>query len=258
MRIPASFATVLVALVAFTAGATPARAQSPSAPPVPAVPSSEIPSVVQLFTGTVRDFKKLPTLDNLGWLAAGGVLSLATHDVDNKSTGLLAGNDGLREPFKAGALLGGTPFELGAALTAYGAGRAFKHDRLALVGADLVRAQLMAEALAIGVKQTTRRDRPSGSGFSFPSGHTTATFAAATVLQRHFGWKVGIPAYAAASYVGASRIQNRRHYLSDVTFGAALGVIAGRTTTLGRQRAFTISPVVSRDTTGVLVRWDRP
>ena len=74
-----------------------------------------------------------------------------------------------------------------AAFAAYGAGRVFKHDGLTLVGADLVRAQLMAEALAIAVKQTTRRDRPSGSGFSFPSGHTTATLAAATVLQRHFG-----------------------------------------------------------------------
>jgi hypothetical protein len=162
MRIPAALA--LVALVAFTAAATPARAQSPSGPP-PAVPNGAAPSFVQLFTGTVRDFRKLPTLDNLGWLAAGGVLSLATHEVDDRSTRLLAGNDGLREPFKAGAVLGGTPFELGAAFAAYGAGRVFKHDRLALVGADLVRVQIMAEALAIAVKQTTRRDRPSGSGF---------------------------------------------------------------------------------------------
>jgi len=257
VRIAKSFATSLVALVAFTAAATPARAQSPSSQ-APAVPSDQTPSFVQLFTGTVRDFKKLPTLDNLGWLAAGGVLSLATHEADARSTRLLADNDGLREPFKAGAFLGGTPFEFGAAFAAYSAGRAFKQDRLALVGADLVRAELMAEALAIGVKQAARRDRPSGSGFSFPSGHTTASFAAATVLQRHFGWKLGIPSYALASYVGASRIQNRRHYLSDVTFGAALGVIAGRTATLGRQRAFTISPVVSPDTTGVLVRWIRP
>jgi membrane-associated phospholipid phosphatase len=257
VRIAESFATACVALVAFTAAAAPARAQSPSTQP-PAVPSDQLPSFVQLFTGTVRDFKKLPTLDNLGWLAAGGVVSLATHEADAKSTSLLAGNDALREPFKAGAVLGGTPFELGAAFAAYGAGRAFKQDRLALVGADLVRAELMAEALAIGVKQAARRDRPSGSGFSFPSGHTTASFAAATVLQRHFGWKLGIPAYALASYVGASRIQNRRHYLSDVTFGAALGIIAGRTATLGRQRSYTISPVVTPDTTGVLVRWIRP
>jgi membrane-associated phospholipid phosphatase len=257
VKIAESFATALVALVAFTAAATPAQAQSPSSQP-PAVPSDETPSFVQLFTGTVRDFKKLPTLDNLGWLAAGGVLSLATHEADARSTSLLAGNDALREPFKAGAFLGGTPFELGAAFATYGAGRAFKQDRLALVGADFVRAELMAETLAIGVKQAARRDRPSGSGFSFPSGHTTASFAAATVLQHHFGWTLGIPAYAVASYVGASRIQNRRHYLSDVTFGAALGIIAGRTATLGRQRAFAISPVVTPDTKGVLVRWIRP
>ena len=75
-------------------------------------------------------------------------------------------------------------------------------------------------------KQATRRSRPEGTGYSFPSGHTTVTFASATVLQRHFGWKVGLPAYAVASYVAASRVEMKRHYLSDVAFGAALGIVA--------------------------------
>ena len=41
------------------------------------------------------------------------------------------------------------------------------------------------------------------------------------------------PAYAVAAYVGASRVQAGKHFTSDVVFGAALGIVAGRTVTLG-------------------------
>ena len=57
----------------------------------------------------------------------------------------------------------------------------------------------MAEVLTLAVKAAVRRTRPEGAGFSFPSGHATITFASATVLQQHFGWKVGVPAYAVAA-----------------------------------------------------------
>jgi hypothetical protein len=68
-------------------------------------------------------------------------------------------------------------------------------------------------------------------------------FASATVLQRHFGWKAGIPAYAVASYVAASRVQTQRHYLSDVAFGAALGIVAGRTVSVGHGRQLMLTPM---------------
>ena len=100
------------------------------------------------------------------------------------------------------------------------------------------------------------RTRPDGSVFSFPSGHTATTFATATVLQRHFGWKVGIPAYAAATYVAASRIQVKRHYLSDVAFGAALGIVAGRSVTVGRGDAkFAIAPAAAPGGGAVSFTW---
>ena len=66
---------------------------------------------------------------------------------------------------------------------------------------------------------------------SFPSGHTSNSFLWATVVSRHYGWKAGIPAFAAASYVGASRIASRKHFLTDVVAGATLGYIVGRTVT---------------------------
>ena len=80
---------------------------------------------------------------------------------------------------------------------------------------------------------------------SFPSGHAAVTFAAATVIERHLGWKRSVLGYAIASYVAASRLHDNRHYLSDVLFGAAVGSIAGRTVTEhGREMwAFTPAPV---------------
>jgi len=83
-----------------------------------------------------------------------------------------------------------------------------------------------------------------------PSGHTTVAFASATVLQRHFGWKVGVPAYAVATYVAASRVEQKHHYLSDVAFGAALGIAAGRTVPMGHGHGLMVTPIVSPDGTG--------
>lgn len=65
------------------------------------------------------------------------------------------------------------------------------------------------------------------------------------MLHRHFGWKAGVPAYAAASYVAASRLQERRHYASDVIVGAGIGIGSGRAATGGRGGTrFALAPIV--------------
>jgi membrane-associated phospholipid phosphatase len=69
------------------------------------------------------------------------------------------------------------------------------------------------------------------SGYSMPSGHATVTFAAATVLQQHLGYKAGLPTYLIASYVAMSRLHDNVHYASDVIIGAATGIVIGRTVT---------------------------
>ena len=110
--------------------------------------------------------------------------------------------------------------------------------------------------LTAAVKTTVGRTRPDGTQYSFPSGHAAATFASATVLQRHLGWKAGVPAYAVASYVAASRIQAKRHFLSDVTFGAALGIVAGRSVTIGRgDHRFALAPAAVPGGGGVSLTW---
>lgn len=222
------------------AAAIPARAQETSGA---RAACADDRSTRQLFTGTVRDVRRLPSTESAAILALGGAAAIGAHTVDRRVNGRFSSGDELHRTFKAGATLGGAPLELGAAFTTYAIGRAMKQPCAAALGADLVQAQLMAQILTTGLKQATRRTRPEGPGLSFPSGHTAMAFASATVLQRHFGWKAGIPAYAVASYVAASRVQTQRHYLSDVAFGAALGIVAGRSIPAGHGRQLMLTPM---------------
>jgi membrane-associated phospholipid phosphatase len=42
----------------------------------------------------------------------------------------------------------------------------------------------------------------------------------------------------------------KRHYLSDVVFGATLGIVAGRTATFGHERRWMLTPVAPYSGTG--------
>jgi membrane-associated phospholipid phosphatase len=61
--------------------------------------------------------------------------------------------------------------------------------------------------------------------YSFPSGHTSSTFATATALSMAYPkWFVIVPAYLWAGSVSYSRMYLGVHYPSDVAGGAVLGV----------------------------------
>ena len=209
-----------------------------------------------LFGDTVSDLRHVPSKQTLGWLTIGTAAALSTHPADSRVGRSLTNATGLTETFEPGAVIGSTPVQLGLSATTYALGRATHSPRMIAVGADLFRAQLVADALTVGLKESIRRRRPEGSGFAFPSGHTSVSFASATVLQQHFGWRVGTPAYALATYVALSRVQMKRHYLSDVAFGAALGIAAGRTITIGTERRrLMLAPMATDGGGGVQFTW---
>ena len=94
-----------------------------------------------------------------------------------------------------------------------------------------------------GIKRLFVRNRPGSADenttkhrlrepvtSSFPSGHASAAFCASTVLANRS--KFGSMWHLVAAVVSCSRIHVRLHHASDVTAGACLGFLLGKT--LGR------------------------
>src|SRR6185503_15547473 len=96
------------------------------------------------------------------------------------------------------------------------------------------------------IKHNTHVMRPDASDkLSFPSAHTSSAFVAAEMLHQEFKeqspW-ISIAGYTMASAVGALRIMNNKHWLSDVAAGAGVGILSVRLTYL-------IYPMVFRKVT---------
>lgn len=66
---------------------------------------------------------------------------------------------------------------------------------------------------------------PAQVDFSFPSGHTGASFAAAVVFFRKLPKRYGIPALVLAVLISFSRLYVGVHYPSDVLAGALIGIM---------------------------------
>jgi len=140
-------------------------------------------------------------------------------------------------------------------VTMYGTGRLAHNDRLAQVGLYGMEALVVGTLTGSLLKDTFGRARPfvdtiapnpddwqllrgfhAGESYrSFPSGHSTAAFAAAAAVSAetsrwwpeatYFG--IGPVLYGGAIAVGLSRMYNNRHWASDVITGAMIGTFAG-------------------------------
>jgi undecaprenyl-diphosphatase len=106
--------------------------------------------------------------------------------------------------------------------------------------AIVLSAFLGVESLVVnqGVKRLFRRTRPTPSGderyamrrpstSSFPSGHASSAFAAASLLTAWGGRRSAPLWFGIASVVGLSRAYVRIHHASDVVGGAVLGLVLG-------------------------------
>jgi membrane-associated phospholipid phosphatase len=94
----------------------------------------------------------------------------------------------------------------------------------------LVKSEIFMTVMVESVKYLTHEERPDGSADnSFPSGHTAQAFLSAEMLRREFGKDhpgVAIGGYLAATAVGAMRILNNKHWVSDVIAGAGFGILS--------------------------------
>jgi membrane-associated phospholipid phosphatase len=225
MRRTASFTAVFVICLA----AAPAHAQS----------------VASLFTSLPADFAHLFTPPNGLIAAAGGAGALAVHPKDDEIAGKIYDSSGARHDFfPAGATIGNGVTQGAFALGTYVVGRVSRHPGITAAGADLVDAQIVNGVITQGLKVSTNRTRPSGGPHSFPSGHTSATFATAEVIREHYGWKWGAPLYGVGAYVSVSRMVDHKHWASDVIFGSAIGIVSARAASFSyRSRSVSVSPM---------------
>jgi len=246
---------VLAAAPGELAAQTASSSDAQNRPPL----STQAPAPVgmqDVVAGAIQDFRRIPSWTNIAILAAGGLGAAMGHSSDRSVSNALAGSQRLGTVFGVGETAGGARMQLFGALGTYAVGRISGHNKISTIGADLIQSQIVAQSMTAAIKMSVGRTRPDGTEYSFPSGHASVSFATATVLQRNLGWKVGIPAYGFATYVAASRIQDKRHFLSDVTFGAAIGIVAGRSVTLGKGDAkFAVAPSAAPGGGGISFTW---
>jgi undecaprenyl-diphosphatase len=117
---------------------------------------------------------------------------------------------------------------------------AFEKPAVKIVAIQSLIAHGIAALLANGMKHLVGRPRPKfvhagdwhmslswTSGLdSFPSGHSTASFAVATVLAKRFPL-FGPLCIAIALFVALSRVLRGSHFPTDVLGGAVIGILSG-------------------------------
>jgi membrane-associated phospholipid phosphatase len=102
---------------------------------------------------------------------------------------------------------------------------------------------LLAEGASYGLKRAFPEERPDHSDRrSFPSGHSAQSFAAAATLENRYGWKAGLPAFAAAAFVAVARVEARKHHWYDCLAGAAIGTGSGLLLTSKRDQRVRLLP----------------
>jgi membrane-associated phospholipid phosphatase len=96
-------------------------------------------------------------------------------------------------------------------------------------------------------------DGPGFSYKSFMSGHTTTSFALATIVAHQYRNRPIVPviSYTIASLTGLSRINDNKHWASDVAGGAFLGYAIGRFIHSRNNWNIQINPAISEHGTSV-------
>ncbi len=100
------------------------------------------------------------------------------------------------------------------------------NDPKALKAAEhMFRATTYTVGLTLALKHSINEKRPGypDDPHSFPSGHSSASFAFASVVAAQHGWVWGGLAHGLASFIAISRNNDDFHYLHDITAGITIG-----------------------------------
>jgi membrane-associated phospholipid phosphatase len=181
-----------------------------------------------------------------------GMLPIDRYEAEELQDSLAQANRFFRNASRSVAYVA-DPGSIVIGVSLYGIGRLAHWRTVADLGLHGTEAVVLSGAFTGLIKGVAGRARPyvsvdtnphdfsflrgfrGGGGYaSFPSGHTTVAFAAASVvtseLQRwrpRSVWFVAPAMYGGATLVGLSRMYNNAHWASDVAVGAAIGTFSG-------------------------------
>lgn len=213
--------------------------------PAPAATPSPTPSQERrFFANILRDQRAIWTSpfhlkrEDAKWLVplGGATLALAATDQD---TGQLSENDRRISVSRDISQAGGIYSTAGLSAAFYLAGRATGNARARETGLLGGEALINTAIVYSVLKNISQRPRPTvddahaeffDGGHSFPSGHSASAWALATVVanEYHDRRAVQVAAYGLAAAVSVSRYTARKHFLSDVLVGGAIGYGIGR------------------------------
>jgi membrane-associated phospholipid phosphatase len=226
----------------------------------------------RILTGPLR-------YDREDWLLAGlitgatGAFLALDDEIDDLWQDELKGNasDSFADVFRQ---FGETDVLFIATLGGYALAEALELEQEKSAFLLTIESVILSGALTGGFKLLTGRRRPSeaegafdwegplGGGAidsAFPSGHTAKAFGAASVIAEIYGdeypWVPWL-AYSAAAGTGLSRINDEKHWASDVFLGGAIGILVGKMVTryspFMRENNLTIRPFESL---GLAISW---
>lgn len=218
--------------------------------------------------------------DTNDWLVAGGVaattglLMLADQEI----------NDTWRDDIKTGGLddfldimefFGDSQFIVFGSLGGYAAGELIGSERGKEAALLVAQSFVLSAGLTQGLKFAFRRQRPDDSrddqysffssdasktNSAFPSGHATNAFSMAAVLTNVYDEQVpwlGWVLYPVATMTALARVNNERHWGSDVFLGSALGYFIGRMVVhyspFRGDKTISLAPMTEGDLNGVRV-----
>ena len=194
-------------------------------------PASEKTKDNHSFAGDLeRNFVSLFSSQNITPLVAGSCATGVSLTLDSSINDHFKTKDETGTGNDVGDFLGNEIFLATGTTALFVVSRISNDPVFRNMGYSMTQGMILNAVITLGIKEAVHRSRPNhGDDLSFPSGHTSSMFTIATVLNRYYGAKIGIPAYFIATFVGYTRVATRAHYLSDVVAGATLGYIVGRT-----------------------------
>ena len=107
--------------------------------------------------------------------------------------------------------------------------------------------------ITYALKYAVNKPRQENNGdYSFPSGHTSASFQGATFIHKRYGLKYSIPAYIGATFVGWSRVEGEsdKHDFTDVAAGALIGVLSSYYFT-SPYKNLVVTPIADSNNVGI-------